>query len=69
MKQNDCQKAKNSRIRHDAPQDGQLLRRIFPDGSPTLEEVLPKEIPTLKDVTVSVDTKALICELEQEINK
>ena len=69
MKENDCRKAKNNRIRHDAPQDGQPLRRIFPDGSPTLEEVLPKGIPTLEEVTVPVDTKALICELEQEINK
>ena len=69
MKQNDCRKAKNNRIRHDAPQDGQMLRHVFPDGSPTLEEVLPKEIPTLKDVTVPVDTQALICELEQEIKK
>ena len=58
MKQNDCRKSKNNRIRRDATEDRQLLRRLFPDGSPTLEEV-----------TVPVDTKALICELEQEINK
>lgn len=69
MKQNDCRKSKNNRIRRDATEDRQLLRRLFPDGSPTLEEVLPKEIPTLEEVTAPVDTKALICELEQEINK